>query len=155
MRIGLWFTMILVCAGLAPRAESADLRIAVGSEATTLDPHFYNLTPNTELHTHLYSALLGRDGNFGLTPDLAESWRALDETHWELKLRRGVTFHDGSPFSADDVIFTYERARTVPNSPVNGAMEPSVANMPKPRFRRRSNRRPSRLISARMSSRGA
>jgi peptide/nickel transport system substrate-binding protein len=50
-------------------------------------------------------------------PDLAASWRTLDDTHWEFKLHPGVTFHDGSPMTADDVVFTYERARSVPNSP--------------------------------------
>ncbi|MBL8698407.1 MAG: ABC transporter substrate-binding protein [Alphaproteobacteria bacterium] len=119
-RIGRFLVgLCLGAAGIAGSAAAADLRIGVASEATTLDPHFYNLTPNTELHAHIYGALLGRDGDYGLTPDLAASWRAIDATHWEFKLRTGVTFHDGTPFTADDVVFTFERARNVPNSPAS------------------------------------
>ena len=52
-----------------------------------------------------------------VVPDLAVSWRTIDDTHWEFKLRPGVIFHDGTPLTADDVVFTYQRARSVPNSP--------------------------------------
>ena len=52
-----------------------------------------------------------------LTPDLAESWKVIDATTWEFKLRRNVRFHDGTPFTADDVIFSFERAPNVEGSP--------------------------------------
>src|SRR5580658_539809 len=98
-------------------ALAADLRIGVASEVTTLDPHFFHLTSNTEIHKAIYSGLVTQDANMKVVPDLAMSWRTLDDTHWEFKLRPGVTFQDGSPFTADDVVFTYTRARSVPNSP--------------------------------------
>ena len=98
-------------------ASAADLRIGVASEVTTLDPHFFHLTSNTEIHKLIYSGLVTQDADMKVIPDLAVSWRTLDDTHWEFKLRPGVTFQDGTPMTADDVVFTYERARSVPNSP--------------------------------------
>ena len=100
-------------------ASAADLRIGVASEVTTLDPHFFHLTSNTEIDKLIYSGLVTQDADLKVIPDLAASWRTLDETHWEFKLRPGVTWHDGSPFTADDVVFTYQRARNVPNSPAS------------------------------------
>jgi peptide/nickel transport system substrate-binding protein len=98
-------------------AQAADLRIGVASEVTTLDPHFFHLTSNTEIHKAIYSGLVTQDADMKVVPDLAVSWRTIDDTHWEFKLRPGVVFHDGTPLTADDVVFTYERARSVPNSP--------------------------------------
>jgi peptide/nickel transport system substrate-binding protein len=98
-------------------ASAADLRIGVSSEVTTLDPHFFHLTSNTEIHKLIYSGLITQDANLKVIPDLAMSWRNVDPTHWEFKLREGVKWQDGSPFTADDVVFTYQRARKVPNSP--------------------------------------
>src|SRR5580658_2129756 len=110
---GLVFCVALGCVD----ASAADLKIGVASEVTTLDPHFFHLTSNTEIHKGIYSGLVTQDAEMKVVPDLAASWRTLDDTHWEFKLRPGVTFHDGTPLTADDVVFTYERARSVPNSP--------------------------------------
>jgi len=98
-------------------AFAADLRIGVASEVTTLDPHFFHLTSNTEIHKGIYSGLVTQDADMKVVPDLAVSWRTIDDTHWEFKLRPGVVFQDGTPLTADDVVFTYERARSVPNAP--------------------------------------
>lgn len=98
-------------------ATAADLRIGVSSEVTTLDPHYFHLTSNTEIHKLIYSGLITQDANLKVIPDLAVSWRNVDPTRWEFKLREGVKWQDGSPFTADDVVFTYQRARKVPNSP--------------------------------------
>jgi peptide/nickel transport system substrate-binding protein len=98
-------------------ASAADLRIGVASEVTTLDPHFFHLTSNTEIHKAIYSGLVTQDADMKVVPDLAISWRTIDDTHWEFKLRPGVVFHDGTPLTADDIVFTYDRARSVPNSP--------------------------------------
>src|SRR5580700_483205 len=109
---------LAVCLAFAATAASAaDLRIGVASEVTTLDPHFFHLTSNTEIHKAIYSGLVTQDADMKVVPDLAVSWRTIDDTHWEFKLRPGVIFHDGTPLTADDVVFTYERARSVPNSP--------------------------------------
>jgi peptide/nickel transport system substrate-binding protein len=117
MRILGWIGFV-ICLGFAGTAASAaDLRIGVASEVTTLDPHFFHLTSNTEIHKGIYSGLVTQDANMKVVPDLAVSWRTIDATHWEFRLRPGVTFQDGTPLTAADVVFTYQRARTVPNSP--------------------------------------
>jgi peptide/nickel transport system substrate-binding protein len=109
---------LAVCVSLfGANVLAADLRIGVASEVTTLDPHFFHLTSNTEIHKGIYSGLVTQDADMKVVPDLATSWRTLDDTHWEFKLRPGVTFHDGTPLTAADVVFTYQRARNVPNSP--------------------------------------
>ena len=79
----------------APQASANELTIGVASEPTSMDPHFHNLGPNNSLLSHLYDALVHQDEKQALVPGLAESWRPLDDTTWEFKLRRGVTFHDG------------------------------------------------------------
>jgi peptide/nickel transport system substrate-binding protein len=112
-----WLCALAGCIALSFSASAADLKIGVGSEVTTLDPHFFHLTPNTEIDKLIYSGLITQDEHLKVIPDLAASWRTLDPTHWEFKLRDGVKWHDGSPFTADDVVFTYQRARNVPNSP--------------------------------------
>jgi peptide/nickel transport system substrate-binding protein len=117
MQIRRWLAMFACCCLPGLGAAAADLRIGVASEVTTLDPHFFHLTPNTEIDKLIYSGLVTQDANMKVIPDLAESWRTLDDTHWEFKLHPGVTFQDGSPFTADDVVFSYQRARNVPNSP--------------------------------------
>ena len=82
-----------------------------------MDPHYHNLSPNNSLLSHIFESLVGQDERQRLTPDLAESWKAIDATTWEFKLRKNVRFHDGTPFTADDVIFSFERAPNVEGSP--------------------------------------
>jgi peptide/nickel transport system substrate-binding protein len=114
-----WLLGLLGCAVASSAALAADLKIGVSSEVTTLDPHYFHLTSNTEIDKLVYSALVTQDINLKVIPDLAVSWRTVDDTHWEFKLRPGVKWHDGSSFTADDVVFTYQRARNVPNSPAS------------------------------------
>jgi peptide/nickel transport system substrate-binding protein len=98
-------------------AAAQDLRIGLASEPTAMDPHYHNLSPNNSLLSHIFESLVGQDERQRLTPDLAESWKAVDATTWEFKLRKNVRFHDGTPFTADDVIFSFERAPNVEGSP--------------------------------------
>jgi peptide/nickel transport system substrate-binding protein len=103
--------------GLSGAASAKDLTIALRSEPTSMDPHFHNLGPNNSMSMHMYSSLILPDEKQQLHPGLATSWKVIDATTWEIKLRKGVTFHDGSPFTADDVIFTFKRAPEVEGSP--------------------------------------
>lgn len=97
---------------------AAELVIGVGSEATTMDPHFYNLGPNTEITESVFDRLVHHDANINAIPGLAESWSvAEDGVTWTFNLRKGVKFHDGSPFTAKDVVFTFDRLPKVLNSP--------------------------------------
>ena len=101
---------------LAPGAAQAFVW-ARSSDALTLDPHVANEGPTVALIQNIYEGLTERDRAGRLGPLLAVSWRMLPEepTVWEFKLRGGVTFQDGSRFSADDVVFSYRRAKQ-PNS---------------------------------------
>jgi peptide/nickel transport system substrate-binding protein len=102
---------------IAQPAQAADISIALGGDVTSIDPHFHNLTPNNNIGHHIFDTLVGKDSRGRLIPGLAESWRAIDDTTWEFKLRNGVKFHDGSDFTAADVAFSLDRVPTVPNSP--------------------------------------
>ncbi|MEM9028496.1 MAG: ABC transporter substrate-binding protein [Pseudomonadota bacterium] len=98
-------------------AQAKDLTIGLASEPTSIDPHFHNLTPNNALSMHMFDALVIFDEKQQVTPGLAVSWKTIDDLTWEFKLRPNVKWHDGSPFTADDVVFTFNRAGNVPNSP--------------------------------------
>jgi len=98
-------------------AAAQDLRIGLAAEPTAMDPHYHNLSPNNSLLSHVFESLVDQDERQRLTPGLAESWKAIDATTWEFKLRRNVRFHDGTPFTADDVVFSFERAPNVEGSP--------------------------------------
>ncbi|MEZ5659527.1 MAG: ABC transporter substrate-binding protein [Burkholderiaceae bacterium] len=102
---------------VAASAQAAELRIGLASEATSIDPHFHNLTPNNQIGHQIFDGLINQGATQNLRPGLAESWKPIDDLTWEFKLRRGVKFHDGSDFNADDVVCTFKRAPDVPNSP--------------------------------------
>jgi peptide/nickel transport system substrate-binding protein len=98
-------------------AAAADLRIGMSADVTSIDPHFVNITPNNNVAWHVFEALTHVDADARLIPGLAESWRAVDPTTWEFKLRRGVKFHDGTELTAEDVAFSIDRPATLTTSP--------------------------------------
>src|SRR5829696_4810096 len=89
----------------AGRAQAQEITIAVGGAFTSMDPHFHYLSPNHALTWHVWDRLVHPDADQRPAPGLATAWRALDERTWEFRLREGVRFHDGTPFTADDVVF--------------------------------------------------
>jgi len=93
------------------------LRMGVGLAPNSMDPHYHNTGQNNSALRHIFDTLTNEMGLPEVTPCLAESWIMLDPITWQFNLRKGVTFSDGTPFTADDVIFTFERVPTVPNSP--------------------------------------
>ena len=97
--------------------RAADISIALSADVTSIDPHYHNLTPNNNVAEHVFETLVTKDPRSRLKPALAESWRAVDDLTWEFKLRKGVKFHDGGDFTAQDVVFSLERVPNVPNSP--------------------------------------
>ena len=109
--------LLATCALWAPVAGAQTLTIGNAAVVTTIDPHYHNLGPNNALGMQVFDRLVDRDGAARPYASLAESYRALSDTLWEFRLRRGVTWHDGKPFTADDVVFTFGRAPDVPNSP--------------------------------------
>ncbi|HET7098174.1 MAG TPA: ABC transporter substrate-binding protein [Casimicrobiaceae bacterium] len=105
------------CAIFALPALAADLTVGLGTDVTAIDPHYHNLTPNNNVAAHIFGYLVQRNEKSQLEPGLASEWKAVDPLTWEFKLRRGVKMHDGSDFTAIDVIASIERVPTVPNSP--------------------------------------
>ena len=113
----------MFCAALAlllgsACATAADLSIAVGADVTSIDPHYHNLTPNNNIAEHIFETLVTKDPKSLLKPALAVSWKAIDDLTWEFRLRKGVKFHDGSDFTAADVVFSIERVPHGAEQPV-------------------------------------
>ncbi len=79
-------------------------------DAITLDPHGENEGLTLAIQSQIYEPLIERDPTLGLEPMLATSWEMVEPTIWEFEIRQGVVFHDGRPFTVDDVIFTFNRA---------------------------------------------
>jgi peptide/nickel transport system substrate-binding protein len=102
---------------LAAPAQAQDLKIAVAADVTSIDPHFFNLFPNNNIAEHIFDKLVQMDADSRMIPGIATSWKALDATTWEFKLRRGIKFHDGGELTADDVAFSIDRVAKIPNSP--------------------------------------
>jgi peptide/nickel transport system substrate-binding protein len=110
---------VRLAAALGPggSAHAAGLVIGRASEQLSLDPLFAQTGSNGDTATNMFDRLIREDPNNQPLPGLALSWKAVDPTTWRIALRPGVTFQDGGAFTADDVIFSLERARSVPNSP--------------------------------------
>jgi len=107
-----FLTLVLVAAALAAGAADAKtLRWANRGDPQTTDPHSQNEGLTNNVNHLVYEFLVGRDKKLNLVPELAVSWQQIDPVTWRFKLRPGVKWHDGSPFTADDVVFTFERAR--------------------------------------------
>ncbi|MBI3708814.1 MAG: hypothetical protein HY246_14220 [Proteobacteria bacterium] len=94
---------IALAMSLAVSVNAAELRIGARNELV-MDPHFMWAGFNISYYVQIYGTLLDLDEVAQVKPALAVSWRFVDATTWEFKLRKGVTFHDGSPFTAADVV---------------------------------------------------
>jgi peptide/nickel transport system substrate-binding protein len=92
-------------------ANTKTLHIGVRGDLNLLDPHTLNETFSIGILGNVLEGLTRRDRNLRIIPGLATSWRKLSPTHWRFRLRRGVRFHNGASFTADDVIFSMHRAR--------------------------------------------
>jgi hypothetical protein len=113
--------LVIGLGALAAPAAAADLVIGVRSEPVSLDPHFSVQPPDLQVSLHFFDALVVYDDQQRLHPGLAESWAQVDDRTWEFKLRQGVLWQDGSPFTADDVLFSFDRTGKVEgasNSPL-------------------------------------
>ena len=100
-----------VSLGLAAGAQAAQFRFADQGDSLSMDPYMLNESLLLSFTGNMYEALTGRNRKLELVPELATDWKQTSPTTWRFNLRKGVKFHDGSPFTADDVIFSLERAR--------------------------------------------
>ena len=114
-RLGLAVSTIALM-GLSP-ARAADIILGSSTEPSALDPHFSRTGNNQNVAAQIFDRLVEPDPNLQITPALAESWTNVDPTTWRIKLRAGVTFQDGTPLTPDDVIFSLNRVKDIPNSP--------------------------------------
>jgi peptide/nickel transport system substrate-binding protein len=100
------FAAALACAGLA---HGTNLKWAAQNDILTLDPHSQNHATTNAMMQHTYEGLTRYNSKYQPEPCLATSWKQLSDTQWRFSLRKGVKFHDGSPFTADDVVFSFGR----------------------------------------------
>lgn len=90
---------------------SGDLNIAIMDDVVTLDPHGSNDSASAQVRRNIYETLVFQETDMELAPGLAEEWEATEDDVWNLKLREGTTFHNGSEFTAEDVKATLDRVR--------------------------------------------
>ena len=100
---------LLLVAGPAGAQSPGELRVALPWTPENLDPTMNLSSIRAKVGVGIFDSLVGRDAENRITPQLAESWKALDDLTLQLKLRRGVVFHNGEPFNAEAVRFTFER----------------------------------------------
>ncbi len=91
-------------------ASAQTIRIANQGDALSLDPHSLNESLQLSTDANVYETLVGRNKDLTVAPLLATSWKQTSPTVWRFELRKGVKFHDGTPFTADDVVFSFARA---------------------------------------------
>jgi len=97
--------------GVSADATAKPLRWSSQGDFLTADPHAMNEGVNNTILSHVYERLTTRDKELRLKPSLAARWEQVDPLTWRFHLRKGVRFHDGTPFTAEDVVFSIERAQ--------------------------------------------
>src|SRR5437870_5593528 len=92
-------------------AHAVTLKWAAQNDILTLDPHSQNHATTHAVLQYTYEGLTRYAKDYKIEPCLAVSWKQMSDTQWRFNLRKGVKFHDGTPFSADDVVFSFGRIR--------------------------------------------
>ncbi|MDO8475158.1 MAG: ABC transporter substrate-binding protein [Candidatus Rokubacteria bacterium] len=101
--------MLILLPGGGGAQPQGELRVAIPWTPENLDPTMNLSSIRAMVGVSIFDSLVGRDADNRIVPQLAESWRLVDDTTWQLKLRRGVVFHDGESFNAEAVRFTFQR----------------------------------------------
>ncbi|MEO8859198.1 MAG: ABC transporter substrate-binding protein [Burkholderiaceae bacterium] len=110
--------MLLAACAVLP-ALAQDFKMAMSSPPSSMDPHFQNITTNANVLEHMFEPLVMRDPDGKLAPALAESWSLINGLTWEFKIRKGAKFSDGTPVTAEDVVYSLDRPATIKNSPAS------------------------------------
>ena len=108
-----------VAALAAGAADAKTLKWGANREIVSLDPYSYGDTFTLAVLNHVYEGLVRYNDKLEIEPALATSWELTSPTVWRFKLRQGVTFHDGAPFTADDVLASLD-ARQPPDLAAEG-----------------------------------
>ena len=98
-------------AGGAVASQAATLKVATDSPVASLDPYFHNESPTNSINYNIFDGLLNFDKELNPYPVLAKSWKRIDDVTWQFVLQKNVRFHNGNPFTADDVVWSIERAK--------------------------------------------
>src|ERR1700754_1101043 len=104
-------SLLAVLVFAAAPAAAKTLRWASNSDHSSADPHGQNQIINNAINGQVYEALVRKGRKMEIVPRLAESWTQVSPAVWRFHLRRGVKWHDGSDFTADDVVFSIRRAQ--------------------------------------------
>jgi peptide/nickel transport system substrate-binding protein len=116
---GLGAAAIMAGSGLASQAQAKTLRFAFQGELKAVDPYAINESFSLSVGNAVYEGLIRRKPDMSIEPALATSWEKLDPLHWRFHLRKGVKFHEGQDFTADDVVFSASRVHS-PGSDIKG-----------------------------------
>jgi peptide/nickel transport system substrate-binding protein len=109
LNITLTATALALACGLS---NAVTLRVADVGDVQSMDPHSLNETLQLSFTGNIYEGLVGRGKDMALVPSLATKWTQTAPTVWRFELRKGVKFHDGTPFTADDVVFSFKRGQS-------------------------------------------
>ncbi|CAN7723029.1 ABC transporter substrate-binding protein [Neorhizobium sp. LjRoot104] len=90
-------------------SHAKDLTVGLAASTTSMDPQFYVVGPNSAMARNIFDGLVNQDAKEQIQPALAASWKTIDDTTREFKLRPNVKFHDGSDFMAEDVVASIKR----------------------------------------------
>src|SRR5213076_3267205 len=101
--------LLILAAAMSLAAPAQTLRWSSQGDLQTLDPHSQNELLTNSINAQVYESLVTFDKKLGLVPGLAVEWAQVNPTLWRLKLRPNVKFHDGTPLTADDVVFSINR----------------------------------------------
>jgi peptide/nickel transport system substrate-binding protein len=105
------FLLAALAAASLGLAQAQTFRFASQGDPQTMDPYSQNESFTNAVNNQVYDYLVNRDKQLNLVPGLALSWEQVSTLKWRFKLRQGVKFHDGTPFTADDVVFSINRAK--------------------------------------------
>jgi peptide/nickel transport system substrate-binding protein len=148
--------LALLLSASATSAQPAQLVISQPAEATTMDPGRSTQVLTVNYFVNLYDTLTRWDTSLQLQPGLATSWKNVNETTWEFTLRQGVKFHDGAPFTAEDVKATLERNLQPGKTVVTpGFTTIEAVQIASPTVIRIITKKPDPLIAVRMAQMGS
>jgi peptide/nickel transport system substrate-binding protein len=102
--------LIVLAVSAEPAAAESVLRWASATEPLSFDPHAAYHQPTVAANSQVYEPLVDFNSSYEIEPALAVAWKLIDPTIWQFDLRQGVKFHDGTPFTAEDVVFSIKRA---------------------------------------------
>lgn len=100
--------LAMVCAG---PLQAKTIKLGVSSGINSLDPAFHNETPTNSGLYNIFDGLVNMNADLDPVPVLAKSWSVVNDTTWEFKLHQGVRFHNNNPFTAEDVVYSFERIK--------------------------------------------